>query len=290
MRCDRFREAISARIDGEDPGLPDDVLDAHLEACADCRAWQQRAHTVTRYARLGGDFLDHDLAPRALAAIPAPAAGRWRSVVPRAGLAVLAVAQLAITFPLLMLGHDHGAGTHAAHELGSFDLSLAIAFAVGAIRPVLSGGLAWPSGIAAAGLAGTAIADMVNGQTPGADEAQHLVVVAGALLLIWQAKRDKGTSARAMADDHQDEAVTRLSGPETGTTEADRPDASAFGDFPGLPGGSAASAPDPDVAARAEDHKTLLVGPSGVTPPGVDDAGAGRNTGTAGQRAEEEVA
>ena len=28
MECDLAREAISARIDGEDPGLPDDVLDA----------------------------------------------------------------------------------------------------------------------------------------------------------------------------------------------------------------------------------------------------------------------
>jgi hypothetical protein len=40
--------------------------------------------------------------------------------------------------PLLILGHDQGAGTHAAHELGSFDLALAIAFAVGAIRPACS--------------------------------------------------------------------------------------------------------------------------------------------------------
>src|ERR1700744_2013113 len=205
MRCDRFREAISARIDGEDPGLPDDVLDTHLEACADCRAWQQRAHAVTRHARLGGDFLDHDLTPRVLAAIPVATVGRRRPVFPRAALAALAAAQFAITFPLLILGHDHGAGTHAAHELGSFDLSLAIAFAVGAIRPLLSAGLAWPCGIAAAGLAGTAIMDMVNGQTPGADEAQHLVAVAGALLLIWQARRNRAILAGAMADDRREE-------------------------------------------------------------------------------------
>ena len=70
MECDRVREAISARIDGEDPGLPDDALEAHLAGCADCRAWQQRAHAVTRRARLGGSFLDHDLTPRVLAAVP----------------------------------------------------------------------------------------------------------------------------------------------------------------------------------------------------------------------------
>jgi predicted anti-sigma-YlaC factor YlaD len=68
MRCDRIHEALSARIDGEDPGLPDGELDAHLGDCADCRAWQQRAHVVTRRTRLGGAFLDRDLTPAVLAA------------------------------------------------------------------------------------------------------------------------------------------------------------------------------------------------------------------------------
>ena len=117
----------------------------------------------------------------------------------RAGLAAVAVAQLAITIPLLILGHDHDAGLHAAHELGSFDLALAIAFAVGAVRPALSAGLAWPCAIAAAGLAGTAIADMLAGQTFGADEAQHLVVVAGAVLLCWQARTVNGPAEPVLA-------------------------------------------------------------------------------------------
>ena len=108
----------------------------------------------------------------------------------------MALAQLAITVPLLILGHDHDAGTHAAHELGSFDLALAIAFAVGAVRPALSAGLAWPCAIAAAGLAGTAIADLIGGQTIGADEAQHLIAVAGAALLFWQARTPAGPRDR----------------------------------------------------------------------------------------------
>ncbi|HTU75140.1 MAG TPA: hypothetical protein VMG38_16610 [Trebonia sp.] len=203
MRCDRCRAAISARIDGEDLGLPDDVLDAHLRACAGCRAWQQRAHAVTRRARLGGVFLDHDLTAQVLAAVPATTTSRRREAGQRAGLALVAAAQLAITVPLLLLGQDHDAGRHAAHELGSFDLALAIAFAVGAIRPALSAGLAWPCAIAAGGLTGTAIIDLIGGQTPGADEAQHLVAVAGALLLIWQARtsgrRQAGVAAGAFS-------------------------------------------------------------------------------------------
>lgn len=188
MECDRAREAISARIDGEDPGLPGDVLEAHLAGCAACRSWLQAAHEVTRRARIGGPFLDHDLTSSVLAASPPVPPGRRERLTQRAGLAVVALVQLAITLPLLFLGHDRDAAVHAAHELGSFDLALAIAFAVGAIRPALSAGLAWPCAVAAAGLAGTAIADLASGQAIGADEAQHLVAVCGAVLLFWQAR------------------------------------------------------------------------------------------------------
>ena len=188
MECDRAREAVSARIDDEDSGVPDAALTVHLAGCADCRAWQQRAHLVTRRARLGGALLDHDLSARLLAATPPSPARRSRTITQRVALAGVAALQLAITVPLLILGHDRDAGVHAAHELGSFDMALAIAFVVGAVRPRLSAGLAWPCCIAALGLAGTAVADMIAGQTFGADEAQHLVAVAGALLLFWQSR------------------------------------------------------------------------------------------------------
>jgi Cu+-exporting ATPase len=131
-----------------------------------------------------------------LAALPDRPARPGRLLVQRSGLLAAALAQLAITVPLLVLGHDREAGVHAAHELGSFDLALAIAFAVGAARPRLSAGLAWPCVIAALGLAGTAVADLIAGETFGADEAQHLVAVAGAVLLAWQAR----TAAPPAAD------------------------------------------------------------------------------------------
>jgi predicted anti-sigma-YlaC factor YlaD len=254
MECDRAREAISARIDDEDSGAGDAALVSHLAGCADCRAWEQRAHLVTRRARLGGAFLDHDLSAGVLAAIPPTPARRTRTVTQRGGLAAVAALQLAITVPLLILGHDRDAGIHAAHELGSFDLALAIAFCVGAIRPALSAGLAWPCGIAAGGLVGTAIIDMIGGQTFGADEAQHLVALAGALLLIWQARTVASPSA----------------GPATAATP--HPAAShspAVMPSPALPlptatplplgdGTDAARADGPPAAARATDPREAV--------------------------------
>jgi predicted anti-sigma-YlaC factor YlaD len=246
MRCDRFRTAISARIDGEEAGLPDGALDAHLRTCAGCRAWQQRAHAVTRRARLGGAFLDHDLTAQVLAAAPASVTGRRPGLTQRAGLALFAAAQLAITVPLLLLGQDHDAGRHAAHELGAFDLSMAIAFAVGAIRPALSAGLAWPCAIAAAGLTGTAVIDLIGGQTPGADEAQHLVAVAGALLLIWQARTNGARPAAGAADTSRAGPGIRILPPAA--VPPDRDPAAPAGGPPGFPGGEAAPVP----AARTE--------------------------------------
>jgi len=251
MECDRAREAISARIDGEDPGVPDGALQAHLDGCESCRDWQQRAHVMTRRARLGGSFLDRDLTGLVLAAIPPASPRRRLRLSLRGALLAAALGQLAITVPLLILGHDHDAGPHAAHELGSFDLALAIAFAVGAIRPALSAGLAWTCGIAAAGLAGTAIADLIGGQAIGADEAQHLIAVAGAVLLIWQARitgtgtgvADAGTAdatdwPRAVPSSPAAEpgTVSRLDGPSQ---------------FPG--GAARVTAPDTVRATQAAD-------------------------------------
>ena len=261
MTCDTVRETISARIDGEDPGVRADAIEEHLRDCAACRGWEQRAHSLTRRARLGGSFLDHDLTAQVLAAIPAAPARRRQGNALRAGLIAVALAQLAITVPLLILGHDHDAGAHAAHELGSFDLALAIAFIVGALRPALSAGLAWPCGIAAAGLAGTAVIDLIGGQTIGADEAQHLVAVAGAALLCWQARTASVGSAGPALSAGQAEA-----GPDSGTAgpvmvfQLGGPPQSADG------GTDAARTTFPDTAARAP-------APHGFATTQPDDAG-----------------
>ena len=112
MECDRVREAISARIDGEDPGVPDGALEAHLATLCRLPGLAAAGARVTRRARLGGAFLERDLTARVLAAIPPEPARRrraaWGGGMPGGpGWPPWPVAQLAITVPLLILGHDH---------------------------------------------------------------------------------------------------------------------------------------------------------------------------------------
>ena len=245
MDCDTIRVAISTQIDGEVPWLPADVLETHLAGCPGCADWQRRAHTVTRRVRLGGAFLDHDLVPGVLAAVPV-ARDRGRLRLARRGLLIaLALAQFAITAPMLFLGHDREAGLHAAHELGSFNLAMAIAFAVGAIRPKLSAGLAWPCAIAAGGLVTTAIIDLIGGQAIGPDEAQHLVALAGAALLVWQSVRPETESAAPAVVPGEGPAAARPD--RAGTDAIGRPDGRP--DYPW--GNDAARIGSPDVAAQA---------------------------------------
>ena len=244
MECDRAREAISARIDGEDPGVPDGALDAHLAGCEACRGWQRRAHVMTRRARLGGPFLEHDLTGQVLAHVPLAPARRRLGLALRAALLAAALGQLAVTVPLLVLGHDQDAGRHAAHELGSFDLALAIAFAVGAIRPALSAGLAWTCGIAAAAWRAPRSRTCIGGQAIGADEAQHLIAVAGAVLLIWQA-RTAGSRRRRRRRGRRDRLAT--GGPSSRAAEPELASSSRLAARRRSPGDGAArlgTAPD----------------------------------------------
>jgi hypothetical protein len=98
-------------------------------------------------------------------------------------LLVVAATQLAVSVPLLLLGHDREAPIHVAHETGSLDVAVAIGLLVAVRRPRRALGMLTLVGTAALLLAGTAGMDLASGLTSWTDEAPHLLVVAGWLLL-----------------------------------------------------------------------------------------------------------
>src|SRR3954447_2506420 len=96
MQCQIFREAISARLDGEPLGMPVHSLDEHLADCSACLAWADDAALVTRRARLAPAPPVPDLTATVLAALPGElpgvgAAARARLVGTALRLALLAV-------------------------------------------------------------------------------------------------------------------------------------------------------------------------------------------------------
>ncbi len=59
----------------------------------------------------------------------------------RVALAGIALAQLALAVPTLLFGTDEGAPVHIAHEVGAWDLALAVGFLFAAWRPLRAVGM-----------------------------------------------------------------------------------------------------------------------------------------------------
>lgn len=202
--CERVREAISAQLDGEPGPTTAGAVDEHLNACPSCSAWQEQAVALHRRTRLVAAPAVPDLAERISAALPTAGAGtpadRSRRWPARVVLAALGAAQLAIAVPALLLGHDHHAPMHIAHEAGSFSVAVAAGLVVAAWRPRLAAGMVPIVGLIAGLLLVTAGVDLSSGRTDLGEEAPHLLELASFLLLWWLSAttRERGGSAPAL--------------------------------------------------------------------------------------------
>jgi predicted anti-sigma-YlaC factor YlaD len=81
----------------------------------------------------------------------------------RWALFVVALTQLVMAGPALLLGEDAGATVHVARELGSFDVALAIGLLVAAWQPLRAWGLFPVAAALGLVMVGTALLDVVDG-------------------------------------------------------------------------------------------------------------------------------
>jgi predicted anti-sigma-YlaC factor YlaD len=206
MDCNAYREAISARIDGEDTGLEPVAVDSHLAACPACRSWAERAVAVTRSARVGLAEPIPDLTFQIMAAlkprrhlrIPVkPAPGASPTMIARLGLLMVACGQVFVALPAL-LGHDAGAPVHVAHEQGAWALALAVGLLVVVARPGRAAALLPFVAALVAGLAITMAVDISAGRTQAAAEAPHGLAFLG-LGLLWVLARESRRTQPATA-------------------------------------------------------------------------------------------
>jgi predicted anti-sigma-YlaC factor YlaD len=186
MRCTSFREAFSARLDGEDAGQPDALVDAHLAGCAPCRAWVEdvgRLTDVVRHAPAHHVALD----PAVLATLTAPpdrgrsdalSTRRWRIA-----LGVVAVAQFLVSVTGLVLT-DGRASVHVAHELTAWDMGLGVGFLVAAILPARAWGMLPLTTVLVACMVATSAIDLLSGHAVLGRELVHILEVAG-LAIVW---------------------------------------------------------------------------------------------------------
>jgi predicted anti-sigma-YlaC factor YlaD len=195
MSCTRIRHAISARLDGEDPGLDPAFVDDHLATCAGCRAFAADADRLHRSLRLTPAPEIPDLAPRVLVAIGAePGASETQRAL-RGILAALALVQIAVAVPALVLGSDAGLPVHTARHLGSFDVALAVGFLFAAWRPSRIPGLLPVAFALVVCLVGSSMLDVIAGNTAALSEAHHVTDFAG-LVVLWLLSRPVSRTAQ----------------------------------------------------------------------------------------------
>jgi predicted anti-sigma-YlaC factor YlaD len=213
MLCEDLRVALSARLDGEDPGLAEPLIDAHLVACSGCRTWLTGAEHLTRLVRVQAAEPVADRTEAIMAAVAADAAtvskagavpdahrsrpqddlGRQR--VLRLAVAGFAFAQLlvAVSAHLALIGI--GAQLHTHHELGALDAALAVGFLLAAYRPALARAYTPLACALALLLAAVSVLDVARGATTFGQETGHLAAVAQAVLL-WALARTQPEPAR----------------------------------------------------------------------------------------------
>jgi len=191
MQCQPCREAISARIDREDPGAPDHLVDQHLATCAACRAFAVGASSVRRRVSIR----PADPVPDLTASILARAHGRsGRQATATVGertshwsrwaLLAVALTQIALAAPPVLLGHEAGATVHLARELGAWDLAMAAALLLVAFRPRRAAGLVPFAAALAVAMVGGAAIDVATGRTQLISEMHHLLELSGVWLLV----------------------------------------------------------------------------------------------------------
>jgi predicted anti-sigma-YlaC factor YlaD len=182
--CEECREALSARLDGEDQPDERASVDAHLEVCAACRRWLDDAARVTRLARV-------HLAPSPVAVeVGRPAKRRPRLVKAlRLTLGAFGAAQFVLGIAQVgdatSTGHVEGTTPgHLWHESAAWNVAIGAGFAWIALRRVRpSGALPMLTAFVAL-LTLLSVNDITAGRVDSVRLLSHGFVVAGFAIVV----------------------------------------------------------------------------------------------------------
>ncbi len=189
VTCAECREALSARMDGEEEQAPPALVDQHLAGCPACERWHTNAAVITRSIRVRPAAATPDLTERILAATTPVDRARRHPEILRWALGGAAFVQLCWALAQL-LGVDHtehlvaGAGEHLFNESTAWNLGVAIGLLAAAVRPGFARGLLPALAVFVAVLVAVSIADVIAGNVGAARLSSHSMVVVGLALLL----------------------------------------------------------------------------------------------------------
>lgn len=198
MGCEGWQEAISAYLDGEDPGVALQAIEHHLAGCTSCRAFAASVVDLNRVVRVAPAEEIPDRTTELVRLLTTQRPPGWRRRVllgARVGLVVVALVQLALAVSVLVFGEGH-VPVHIARELGAFDLALAVGLLVSAWQPRRAFGLLPMAAALAAALWAGSVWDLLSGHTTSGAETVHVLPLVG-LLLLWPLahRNGRGTAA-----------------------------------------------------------------------------------------------
>ncbi|MFI6077667.1 zf-HC2 domain-containing protein [Actinoplanes sp. NPDC051343] len=232
MACERWREMLSAQLDGEDDPADRALVEEHLAGCAGCRAWFEQAALVNRLTRTAVPV--PDLGDRILAALPAqPASLPLKRRFSFATLLFLALAGVGAVQLILGLNQIGGGVTgahvhtgldatpgHLWNESAAWNVSVGAGYLFIALRRTRPSGLV-PMLTAFVGmLLLLSLNDLTGDRVDGTRLISHGFVILGYLLVVALSKMPGGFAAppgqrigagsgwRASFADDEDDEVT----------------------------------------------------------------------------------
>ncbi|RIV37064.1 zf-HC2 domain-containing protein [Micromonospora radicis] len=201
MGCERWREILSAQLDGEATPDEERSVGRHLDACAGCRGWLDSAATVTRRSRTQVVTGLPDLTDAILAAAPPPRRRRRLASLPqritavtglRSALGLLGAVQLVLGLAQIgraeVAQHLHDSGQHLWHESAAWNVAVGAGFLFVALRRTRPSGLLPMLSAFVATLVLLSVNDLVASQVAVERLVSHGFLVVGYLITLLLAR------------------------------------------------------------------------------------------------------
>lgn len=201
MGCETWREALSARLDGEESEVAPAVLDAHLAGCPDCAAWSAGLGRLHRGVRIAPATGVPDLTESILAAA-ALDRRRWPAWLPElrwnGGLVLRWVLVLIASVEIGMAAPEFTGRWHAGGELGTWAVASAVGLLSVAMKPSRAGAVLPMLACASVITLVVSARDVAEGHALISAEWPHLLLLFGVVVIaaIWWRERE-GTPPRS---------------------------------------------------------------------------------------------